>query len=342
MTCLPVHRGSGRRTAGIGSSISGSFRIVARVGATAKYTSCIKSRRVRNVSFFSSSVPAVMWSWMRPRIGLPSAPVGDGVMVRVRSRYSHPMELSRQVAGGQTDRQAGRRAQARRSGPQVLTGRDNVLVVGMHDVVALSTAELVLGQVQVDLIAVKVGVEGRAVDVVHPDCPLPVQDPGAVRHHARLVQRRLAVREHQVPVLQVAVDDLAGVPCLGPGAGGGGRARHQRLGDRLALLLRPGGQHDQPAPLVLHGNSTRVVVGPVDDQLPQLGHVVGRHPLGEGQLLRKVRRNADLTPAARASGSEQAALHGRSFRERRRVWSAAQREQRHPVKTPVLMTHPEM
>jgi len=55
--------------------------------------------------------------------------------------------------------------------------------------------------VQVDLIAVKVRVEGGAVGVVHADGLLPLEHARAVRHEAGLVQRGLAVGEHDVAVL---------------------------------------------------------------------------------------------------------------------------------------------
>lgn len=51
-------------------------------------------------------------------------------------------------------------------------GGHDVLVVGVHDLVALGPGVQVLGHVQVDLVPVKVGVEGGAVGVVHADGPL--------------------------------------------------------------------------------------------------------------------------------------------------------------------------
>ena len=54
-------------------------------------------------------------------------------------------------------------------------GRNDVLVVGVHNLVALCPGVQILGQVQVDLVSVKVGVEGGTVGVVHPDGPLTLQ-----------------------------------------------------------------------------------------------------------------------------------------------------------------------
>ena len=51
---------------------------------------------------------------------------------------------------------------------------DNELVVGVHYAIALRTGERILGQVQVDLIAIKVGIEGAAVGIVHADSALPL------------------------------------------------------------------------------------------------------------------------------------------------------------------------
>lgn len=55
-----------------------------------------------------------------------------------------------------------------------ICGHD-VLLVCMHDAVALCSAKVVLGQMQIDLIAVKVGVERGTVGIVHADDPLPLQ-----------------------------------------------------------------------------------------------------------------------------------------------------------------------
>ena len=60
-----------------------------------------------------------------------------------------------------------------------------------------------------------------------------------MRHHARLVQRGLAVGQHQVPVLQSAVHNLAAafaVAAAGSGAGAG--TRQQLLGNGVPLLQR--------------------------------------------------------------------------------------------------------
>ena len=56
----------------------------------------------------------------------------------------------------------------------------NVLLVCMHNAVALCTAQIVLGHVQVNFIAVKVGIEGVAVGVVHADRTLALQAQGSI------------------------------------------------------------------------------------------------------------------------------------------------------------------
>ena len=52
---------------------------------------------------------------------------------------------------------------------------NNVLVVGVHNLVALCPGVQVLGHVQVDLVSIKVGVERGTIGVVHPDGPLTLQ-----------------------------------------------------------------------------------------------------------------------------------------------------------------------
>lgn len=108
----------------------------------------------------------------------------------------------------------------------------SVLVVGADDVVCLGARQLVLREVQVDLVAVKVGVVRRAVGVVHADRLLALEDArlddGAgcrtmvesvesgqglrlrltskqtetsayeVGHDGRLVQRRLTVGQQSI------------------------------------------------------------------------------------------------------------------------------------------------
>lgn len=57
----------------------------------------------------------------------------------------------------------------------------------------------------VDLVSVKVGVVGVAVGVVHPDRLVAgvAEDSNAVSHDARLVERRLSVNQHAVPIVQM-------------------------------------------------------------------------------------------------------------------------------------------
>ena len=88
-----------------------------------------------------------------------------------------------------------------------------------------------------------------AVGVVHPNrlvCRV-VEHLGPVRHHRRLVQRRLAVDEHDVSVLQMAPHFLAG-------------AVEKRPRDRAALALVPRREVHEAPLLVLHVRRPRVRV----------------------------------------------------------------------------------
>lgn len=62
-----------------------------------------------------------------------------------------------------------------------------------------------LRKMAVDLIPVKVSVVGVAIRVVHPDRLVTrvAEDSHAVRHDARLVECRLPVDQHAVPVVQM-------------------------------------------------------------------------------------------------------------------------------------------
>lgn len=62
-----------------------------------------------------------------------------------------------------------------------------------------------LGQVTVDLIPVEISIVRVAVRVVHPDGLVTgvTQNADPVGHDARLVERRLAVDQHAVPVEEV-------------------------------------------------------------------------------------------------------------------------------------------
>ena len=50
----------------------------------------------------------------------------------------------------------------------------NVLLVCMHDAIAFCASQVVLRQMQIDLITIKVRIEGRAICVVHADHTLPL------------------------------------------------------------------------------------------------------------------------------------------------------------------------
>ena len=84
-----------------------------------------------------------------------------------------------------------------------ICGHD-VLLICVHYAVALCPAQVVLGQVQVDLIAIKVGVEGRAICVVHADDALTL-------HHMANLDIKQSSNEQDA--------DLAGlsVSCRGLG-----------------------------------------------------------------------------------------------------------------------------
>ena len=69
-------------------------------------------------------------------------------------------------------------------------GGDIELVIGMHNAVALRPRQRILGQVQVDLIPIKVRIEGAAVGVVHADGALPLRashPDSAMSHGSRCV-----------------------------------------------------------------------------------------------------------------------------------------------------------
>ena len=126
-------------------------------------------------------------------------------------------------------------------------------------------------------------------------------------HHARLVQRRLAVEDDNVAVLQVAVHlavDLGRArrreANVGPGRGREALRRRGRLGREellrvgRAVLDRHALERDEVAVLHLDEGGARVLVRPVDDGLLQLLVVVRRDGLRERELARKDGRHADL------------------------------------------------
>lgn len=70
-----------------------------------------------------------------------------------------------------------------------------------------------LWQVTVDLVSVEVGIVGVAVGVMHPDGLVAwvAKHANAMGHDSRLVESRLTVHEHTVPVVEMP-------PNLHPGA----------------------------------------------------------------------------------------------------------------------------
>ena len=57
----------------------------------------------------------------------------------------------------------------------------NVLLVCMHDAIALRTAQVVLRQMQIDLITIKVRIEGRAICIVHANHTLTLHSGVTLR-----------------------------------------------------------------------------------------------------------------------------------------------------------------
>mmetsp|Transcript_36668 Transcript_36668/g.86752 ORF Transcript_36668/g.86752 Transcript_36668/m.86752 type:complete len:424 (-) Transcript_36668:226-1497(-) len=164
-------------------------------------------------------------------------------------------------------------------------GRNNVLLVGVNEFRGLGAAQLVLGEMDVDLVAVEVGVVALAVGVVHADHALPAVHLDAVRHQTHLVQRRLPVHQHPVPVLQVPSNLARDSACADA---------FKLLGQRRPHRERLLAQVDLEPPLVDH------VVGPgprrwaVDDGLSQFPGVILVHRLGPGELPGKDFRDSDL------------------------------------------------
>lgn len=63
-----------------------------------------------------------------------------------------------------------------------VSGHD-VLLVRVHNAVALRAAKVILRQMQIDLITVKVRIEGGAVRIVHADHALSLQSTSALTEH---------------------------------------------------------------------------------------------------------------------------------------------------------------
>ena len=77
-----------------------------------------------------------------------------------------------------------------------------------HALSQASTRRTVLWEMQIDLIAVVIRVVRCTVRVVQPDHLRLVEHAHLVRHHRRLVERRLPIHDDKVAVLEVAVDAL--------------------------------------------------------------------------------------------------------------------------------------
>lgn len=113
--------------------------------------------------------------------------------------------------------------------------RHEVLIVRVGDQVRLGARELVLRKVDVHLVAVKVGVVGVAVCIVKTQRALAGQHARNVRHHRRLVQRRLPVHEKNIAVAEVPKHALVHRAQL---ARAGLDLRRQQLArERHALLI---------------------------------------------------------------------------------------------------------
>mmetsp|Transcript_3040 Transcript_3040/g.7214 ORF Transcript_3040/g.7214 Transcript_3040/m.7214 type:complete len:448 (+) Transcript_3040:1493-2836(+) len=164
-------------------------------------------------------------------------------------------------------------------------GGDKVVVVVLDDDSRLRAPQLVLREMHVDLITVEVGVVGLAVGIVEPDHPLPLVHPHLMRHKRHLVQGRLAVDQHKVPVdqmpphLPVDAPDIALLQALGEGRAEG------------RVLLR---EVDFVPALVHHVVGARPRVGPVDDSGAEPSRVVLVDRLRPRKLLREYLRNAHL------------------------------------------------
>mmetsp|Transcript_14556 Transcript_14556/g.60740 ORF Transcript_14556/g.60740 Transcript_14556/m.60740 type:complete len:590 (+) Transcript_14556:2824-4593(+) len=171
--------------------------------------------------------------------------------------------------------------------------RNDVLLVGIDNLRRLGTRELVLRQVQVDLVAVEVGVVGRAVGVVHANGALPSQHACTVRHQRGSMQGRLPIHKHHVAVAQMAMHhlgerrrDTSTSPLL--------RDREQCLGEVRAALATEAREVDRVALGVLNDRCTRVVARTIDDSSAQVLCVMRADPLWVREALRDVHGHADL------------------------------------------------
>ena len=80
-----------------------------------------------------------------------------------------------------------------------------VLLIGVRDAVRFGACQFALGEVQVDLVSIKIGVVSVAVCVVESECLhcLVVDHAHFMRHQTRLVESRLPVCEHYVAILEM-------------------------------------------------------------------------------------------------------------------------------------------
>ena len=104
-----------------------------------------------------------------------------------------------------------------------ICGHD-VLLICVHYAVALCPAQVVLGQVQIDLIAIKVGVEGRAICIVHADDALTLHHMAKLDIKQNSKMSKVLTWEGSNSVAEVlVVNILMGIPactvievCMGP------------------------------------------------------------------------------------------------------------------------------
>eukprot|EP00968_Pinguiococcus_pyrenoidosus_P006782 scaffold447_cov307-Pinguiococcus_pyrenoidosus.AAC.62 len=176
-------------------------------------------------------------------------------------------------------------------------GWHDVLLVGRRNEVGLRTAQLVLGKVAVDLVAVEICVVRVAVGVVHPDRLLAWvrDDADLVSHDAWLMQRGLPIHQHHVPADDVPVHSLA-------------RLRQETSRQCVPLLFRhPPEVHPPPLRHLDEVGPRMPRAAPLDD-LAQPRHVPRSDPLGVDQGRCKPLRNANLCgPNVRVRGDHRPA-----------------------------------
>lgn len=52
------------------------------------------------------------------------------------------------------------------------------------------------------------GREHSPISIMHPNSLLPFQNPRLVRHHTRFMQRRLSIKNQDIPIAKMSVDFL--------------------------------------------------------------------------------------------------------------------------------------